>query len=209
MVKRELTDQEYHLWKQITDTTTSLKTRESNCYLMDDMTALLKEKEIMVKSSLAIRRTEQSWQANQIQNQKNKEKQKPNYYCSKDHDFIERSILRKISKGHISINARLDLHGMTQEDAKNALHSFLINAQKCNHHFVLVITGTGKGRLGSGILRQMVPIWLNLKSFLPIVNGYKNAHSCHGGQGAFYVRIRRHKLLPKVESILSDRIQTN
>jgi len=104
---------------------------------------------------------------------------------------IEKPILRKLAKGRQSIDARLDLHGMTQDRARSALLEFLQLAQAVDHRIVLVITG--KGNAGLGILKQRVPDWLSIPPFTNLVNGFRESHVSHGGEGALYVRIRRNK----------------
>jgi DNA-nicking Smr family endonuclease len=100
----------------------------------------------------------------------------------------------QISRGRKEIEARLDLHGMTQARAHRALRAFLARASDDGLTFVLVITG--KGRSGAadserGVLRRQVPEWLSLPEFRCFVVGFEEAHIGHGGAGALYVRVRR------------------
>jgi DNA-nicking Smr family endonuclease len=100
----------------------------------------------------------------------------------------------KLSRGRSEIDARIDLHGMTQLRAHRALLSFLQRAHADGATFVLVITG--KGKIGGseeerGVLRRQVPNWLSLPEFRTLVVGFEEAHIGHGGEGALYVRIRR------------------
>jgi DNA-nicking Smr family endonuclease len=102
----------------------------------------------------------------------------------------------QLSRGRKEIDARLDLHGMTQTRAHRALLSFLRRASSDGLTFVLVITG--KGRMGPeserGVLRRQVPEWLNLPEFRMLVVGFEEAHIGHGGEGALYVRVRRARI---------------
>jgi DNA-nicking Smr family endonuclease len=102
----------------------------------------------------------------------------------------------QLSRGRKEIDARLDLHGMTQTRAHRALSGFLQRAHRDGMTFVLVITG--KGKMGAeserGVLRRQVPQWLNLPEFRALVVGFEVAHIGHGGEGALYVRIRRSKI---------------
>jgi DNA-nicking Smr family endonuclease len=102
----------------------------------------------------------------------------------------------QLSRGKKEIDARLDLHGMTQIRAHHALSGFLQRAHSDGLTFVLVITG--KGKMGSeserGVLRRQVPQWLSLPEFRTLVVGFEEAHIGHGGEGALYVRIRRSKV---------------
>lgn len=113
---------------------------------------------------------------------------------------------KRLTRGHTEIDARLDLHGMTQAEAHAALRRFVAAAQARGARFVLVITGkggdgdAGPGRehsrgghlhhQGRGILRRQVPLWLQLPEFRAYVVGF-DAAAGHGGAGALYVRIRR------------------
>jgi DNA-nicking Smr family endonuclease len=100
----------------------------------------------------------------------------------------------KLSRGRNEIDARLDLHGMTQVRAHRALLGFLQRAHHEGLTFVLVITGKGKAGNASserGVLRRQVPQWLGLPEFRSLVVGFEQAHVGHGGEGALYVRIRR------------------
>lgn len=97
----------------------------------------------------------------------------------------------KLSRGRSEIEARLDLHGMTQTRAHRALAGFLHRAHHDGLTFVLVITGKGRSGGESGVLRRQVPEWLSLPEFRAFVVGFETAHIGHGGEGALYVRIRR------------------
>ncbi|MDE5444468.1 DNA mismatch repair protein MutS [Bradyrhizobium sp. CSA207] len=97
----------------------------------------------------------------------------------------------KLSRGRSEIEARLDLHGMTQTRAHRALSGFLQRAHHDGLTFVLVITGKGRSGGESGVLRRQVPEWLSLPEFRAFVVGFEEAGIGHGGEGALYVRIRR------------------
>jgi len=103
----------------------------------------------------------------------------------------------QLSRGKKEIDARLDLHGMTQTRAHRVLFTFLQRAHRDGLRFVLVITG--KGKVGGaeserGVLRRQVPQWLSLPEFRSLVVGFEEAHTGHGGEGALYVRVRRSRI---------------
>jgi DNA-nicking Smr family endonuclease len=103
----------------------------------------------------------------------------------------------RLSRGRSEIDARLDLHGMTQTRAHRALRGFLHRAHSEGLTFVLVITGKGKvggSEAERGVLRRQVPQWLSLPEFRSLVVGFEEAHIGHGGEGALYVRIRRSRV---------------
>lgn len=108
---------------------------------------------------------------------------------------IERRQKKRLARGSEPIDARLDLHGCTQDEAHAALLQFLRRAQGSGARYALVITG--KGRAGSdgfretGVLKRQVPLWLAMPEFRGYVVGFEDAAAGHGGAGALYVRLRR------------------
>jgi DNA-nicking Smr family endonuclease len=107
---------------------------------------------------------------------------------------LGRRMKRGVARGKQAIDARLDLHGLTQSEAHGALLRFLRNAHARDARLVLVITGKGmrgEGDRERGVLRRQVPQWLALPEFRSLVLGFEDAHVTHGGEGALYVRLRR------------------
>jgi DNA-nicking Smr family endonuclease len=101
----------------------------------------------------------------------------------------DRSDDKRVRRGQIAIEARLDLHGSFQDQAHLELAQFLdMSRHRLGGGVVLVITG--KGRVGPGVLRQRLPEWLDGPLCRQHVAGYAPAHPRHGGQGAFYVFLR-------------------
>jgi DNA-nicking Smr family endonuclease len=109
---------------------------------------------------------------------------------------LDRRLKQKVARGKEPIDARIDLHGMTQSEAHHALVRFFRAAQRDGARMVLVITGKG-ARPGAdpfaerGVLRRQVPSWLESAELRPFVIGFEEAGRGHGGQGALYVRVRR------------------
>lgn len=106
------------------------------------------------------------------------------------HD-IDRPTIRKIAKGRLEIQARIDLHGMRQREAHDLLYGFLADAWHRGLRFVLVITGKGTSLGSDGVLKQAVPQWFSTPLFRLYVSAYEDAVRHHGGQGALYVRLRK------------------
>ena len=104
---------------------------------------------------------------------------------------------QKLARGSAAVDARIDLHGMTQAEAHGALRRLLHRAQASGAKFVLVITGKGApnaSRGDRGVLRRQVPMWLALPEFRRYVLGFDVADTGHGGEGALYVRLRKAKV---------------
>jgi len=105
---------------------------------------------------------------------------------------LSRRMRRSVARGKEAIDARLDLHGLTQSEAHAALLRFLRQASAREARLVLVITGKGgRGDSERGVLKRQVPQWLALPEFRSFVIGYEDASVRHGGEGALYVRLRR------------------
>ncbi len=110
---------------------------------------------------------------------------------------LGRRLRARVARGKEAIDARIDLHGLTQAQAHSALLHFLRGASARDKRLVLVITGKGSKNLGArgdgerGVLKRQVPQWLGLPEFRSFVIGFEDAHVAHGGEGALYVRIRR------------------
>jgi len=93
----------------------------------------------------------------------------------------------------MTIEGRLDLHGMTRERAHHALKAFLFRAHDRGARCVLVVTGKGTGRDGGGVLRRDVPHWLNQAGLRHFVLGIAHAQPRDGGEGALYVLLKRRR----------------
>lgn len=94
-------------------------------------------------------------------------------------------------RGKLEIGASIDLHGHTQDSARNALASFLQMASIRGDRTVIVITGVG--RAGQGVLKQRVPEWLADRDLRALVSGFAQAHRNHGGAGAYYVFLKKRR----------------
>jgi DNA-nicking Smr family endonuclease len=111
---------------------------------------------------------------------------------------MDRKAHRKLTRGKLQPEARIDLHGMTLADAHPVLLDFVAGAHARGLRLLLVITGKGKVRdeygpmpTRTGVLRHQVPQWLSSGALRPLVLQVTEAHQRHGGSGAFYVYLRR------------------
>jgi DNA-nicking Smr family endonuclease len=100
---------------------------------------------------------------------------------------------RRVRRGQAEIDGRLDLHGYTQDTALRELTTFLLLEREAGSRCVLVITG--KGRLGTGVLRSRFLDWIDGPELRPLIAGYSRAHARHGGDGAFYLMIKARRPL--------------
>ena len=111
---------------------------------------------------------------------------------------IERRLKRELARGRAPIDAALDLHGLTQAEAHQALRGFLRHSQTRGARLVIIVTGKG-GAIDEfsgwpnerGVLKRVTPQWLREPDLRSVVLGFEEAGRAHGGSGALYVRLRR------------------
>jgi len=107
---------------------------------------------------------------------------------------VDKRTAQRMRRGQLSIEARIDLHGLTEEDAHRALTSFVIGAQQAGRRCVLVVTGKGLRQDGrTGVLRRNVPRWLNEAPNRARILAFCHAQPKDGGEGALYLLLRRRK----------------
>ena len=119
---------------------------------------------------------------------------------------LDRRTSQRLARGQIETEARLDLHGLRQSEARGVLHRFLARSRQDGLRCVLVITGKGESPFSrhilhssqfheatdhSGILRSALPQWLNEAQFRAEVAGFQPAHPKHGGGGASYIWLQK------------------
>lgn len=123
----------------------------------------------------------------------------PQAMPSPDRVVLQRKRARRIARGTEEIEARLDLHGLTQAAAHTALSGFVKRCSAAGLRLVLVITGKGGVETGHdddvmprqrGVLKRNVPRWLAEPDLAPLVVSHWTAHVRHGGAGALYVQLR-------------------
>ena len=107
---------------------------------------------------------------------------------------LDRRQAQRFRRGRMPIDARCDLHGMTRREARAALDAFLARARKRGCRCVLVITGKGqRSPLAerTGVLRGELPLWLEAPSNRDRVLDFAQAQPRDGGDGAFYILLRK------------------
>lgn len=123
---------------------------------------------------------------------------------------LERKTRRKIVTGRQEFDRSIDLHGMTQNEAHSVLLRVIEGCILRGDRTLLVVTGKGGKRFrqmgdeqpiayrtrddfqqNTGVLRRMVPMWLNGPDLKKFVHSYGPAAADHGGDGALYVVLRK------------------
>lgn len=113
---------------------------------------------------------------------------------------MDQKAFGKLKRGKLKPEGRIDLHGMTLDRAHPALSHFVLSSHRAGKRLILVITGKGKQRdeggpipTRHGVLRHQVPQWLSMAPLSSAVLQVSQAHVSHGGGGAYYVYLRRHR----------------
>ena len=133
----------------------------------------------------------QSIQTGQVKAKTSPDKTMPADFRLGETSGIDRTSARRMQRGRVPIQDRLDLHGLSQEQAQKEVKAFIGNAVQKNFRHVLIITG--KGRDGHGILREKVPEWLKDAPLCYHLNAISYAQPKDGGKGALYIRLKRRR----------------
>ena len=102
-------------------------------------------------------------------------------------ESFNRQDIARLRRGTVALEGRIDLHGLTEEQAHHAVDRFLETSWSAGRRLVLVITGKG------GVLRNLLPRWLAASRHRGRVLALSEAAPRHGGSGAYYLRLRRRR----------------
>lgn len=191
MRRRRLSPEEAELWRRVTETTVPLHSEPAN----DAQPALPSAPAEPVAAAplpaVPLRRRPATEPAVRVDFAPD-----PHTALAEATPHMDRRRFERLRRGRMEPEARIDLHGMTQERAHAALTGFILGAQATGLRLVLVITG--KGREGDplaphrrGALRHAAPHWLAAPPLGAKILQVAPAHFRHGGGGAYYVYLRR------------------
>lgn len=116
---------------------------------------------------------------------------RPQETANKPGISFDRRTERKFRKGDVEIDGKLDLHGMTQIQAHSSLARFIERHAGGGSRMLLVITG--KGKSGKSVLRSNLPRWCTEAPLSKLILALRPAAIKHGGDGAFYLTLRKKK----------------
>jgi DNA-nicking Smr family endonuclease len=114
-------------------------------------------------------------------------------------EYIEGSVqphgrlfLNDLRSGRFSVQAHLDLHGLTLQDARFVLDEFILESIRAGFTCVRVIHGRGRhSHKHHPVLKENVQRWLASRRMSRHVIAYTSARICDGGGGALYVLLRK------------------
>lgn len=123
--------------------------------------------------------------------------QTPEYIEGKS-DRVHPSVLERLHRGDFSIQAYIDLHGMTVESAQGAFEKFLKTSILRGRHAVLIVHGRGLSSPAKPVLKTKVYEWLTSGPWRKWVIAFSSARRCDGGAGATYVLLRHRPLAKRL-----------
>ena len=182
MTGRKLSAEERILWGKVARSARALPGRVEDARQLEDEIAAM-----MAAEDAALRRPVPAEEVKDMAVAPTDKPARP----SGSHKPLEKPVHRKLAKGRLAIEARLDLHGLYQSEAHDLLLDFLSRAHDRGLRHVLVITGKGSSLGSEGALRRAVPLWFSKTEFRFLISSYEWAARHHGGEGALYVRLSR------------------
>ena len=195
MSSRKLRPDELELWQRVARTTDRL-TPESKP--VDTMADLLSQDAPKQKPAVDVPKFKVGEKANGTK------RSLPGIATAEGKPAIhmDKKAYDRLKRGKLKPQGRIDLHGMTMDQAHPALIAFIMSSYAKERRLVLVITGKGQGKAREdvgpiperpGILRRNVPHWLQTPPLAQVVMQVSEAHGRHGGGGAYYVYLRRNR----------------
>jgi len=192
--KRGLTPDEQALWNKVAEQAVPLHPRRKISGPVDTFNApkIAPEKPVIPRFEVGERRGETAVSHSLAQ--------KPGAALTAQPVRMDHKAHGRMKRGKLKPEARLDLHGMTLAQAHPTLIRFILDQHGLNRRLVLVITGKGRGgddlrpvHTRRGILKQQVPHWLQSAPLAAAVLQVSESHLKHGGEGAYYVYLRRRR----------------
>lgn len=105
---------------------------------------------------------------------------------------LDKNTDRKLARGKIKIDRKIDFHGLTLDEAFNLLLNTVIGAERSNMRCLLLITGKGNNtKSGRDSIKSQLPLWLRHPAIAPKIIKCTTAVQKDGGTGAFYLLLRR------------------
>ncbi len=101
-------------------------------------------------------------------------------------------LLRRLRQGNFAVQAHLDLHGMTRQEARPLVESFIVDARARRRRCVLIVHGRGLNSKDQiPVLKESLRVWLAKGRIGRSVLAFCSARPSDGGAGAVYVLLRK------------------
>lgn len=186
--ERQLSEEEKNLWYTVTKNDKPLDGRQRS-------ENPIREKKNTIKSSFMDMKKNFSIKSDSIKSNSEKSIKKNNISKTNNHFTVDRRTNQKLQRGLIRPEVSLDLHGLSQILAQERFSNFIVSSSLKGIKCVLVVTGRKLGLYGpEGVLRASVPSWIQKSEVRKYVLSYSYAQQRDGGDGAFYILLRKHIL---------------
>ena len=111
---------------------------------------------------------------------------------------IDYRLAQRIHRGDYAVQAYIDLHGHTIEEAKPVVERFLATAYATGQRCVMIIHGRGRNsKDNKPVLKEQVQFWLSHGRLSRMVLAFATAPLTDGGAGAVCILLRRAPHLQK------------
>ena len=100
--------------------------------------------------------------------------------------------IKDIKSGKFKVQSKLDLHGFSLKEAETLFFEFLKKSFNSKKRNILVISG--KGERGKGKIKLSIPVWISSSSLSHLIHFYSLAAPKDGGNGAYYIRLRKKEI---------------
>ena len=179
----EYDDNDINLWNRVTKTTKKI---DSNNNVRQNLNFVRKKKQVDNISP-------------EIKSQNNLQKinkvhtLRPIRFSKESNSSgLSKRDIKEIRTGKFEIQSKLDLHGCRLEEAKSLFFEFLQKSFSSNKRNILIISG--KGEHGKGKIRHSIPLWIVSPNLSPLIYFYSYAAPKDGGNGAYYIRLRKKEI---------------
>ena len=102
--------------------------------------------------------------------------------------FLESKTYKLLKKNQIKIDKTLDLHGLTEVEARKYVIEFVFNSFKNKQRNLVIITG--KGNNNKGVLKRKTPTWLHNEEISKFIVGFTSMPKSAGGDGAIFIKLK-------------------
>ena len=107
---------------------------------------------------------------------------------------VHPDVSKRLHRGDFSIQAHIDLHGLSAESASEAFEKFLRDAIVSGKRAVSIVHGRGLSSPSKPVLKTKVYEWLTSGPWRKWIIAFSSARPCDGGAGATYVLLRNRPL---------------
>jgi DNA-nicking Smr family endonuclease len=105
---------------------------------------------------------------------------------------LDRRLLKRLRQGYFAVQAHLDLHGKTRQEARDLVETFILDNRLSRRRCVLIVHGRGlNSKDHIPVLKESLKIWLAKGRIARSVLAFCSARATDGGAGAVYVLLRK------------------